>query len=385
MKKTKVLYFYLTQYYLPALIPLKFYEIDELVIIRNRGEYYFDKYQDFKELVESELGNLRVEQRVIDEIEDLNTIIDKDKSKVNFIYFSDEMGVESFYLHEIAIQNFITRVIISQKSSKLIEFKNFKKKIYNVKDIALNIDNFIENFGGEIAAHNTEIFSTKKVNRFIDWIIANPEKWHNLNVHLFKKSSKFVIPKFKDANYSSIYFNRIHENTRKFMYEFLYFLKEIEAIDFHQSKNKIKIVYKELGIANIFKKPGTWLEALVLRVLKSIENIDEVKASVQFFWDGNLQKVRNELDILAVEDQQMICISCKDTNSYGKEALNELDVYSKKIGGRNVQKLLVATEDPYYEFDLERSKSMNIKIIKYENDYGQLVSNLYNAIHQDKK
>jgi len=383
--KRKVLYFYLTQYYLPALIPLKFYKIDEVVIIRNRGEYYFDKYKDFKDLLESEIPDIQVEQRVIDEIEDLNGVIDKDKNKVNFIYFSDEMGVESFYMHEIAIKNFITMVIISQKSSKLIEFKNFKKKIYNVKDIALNIDNFIENFGGEIASHNTEIFSTKKVNRFIDWIIANPEKWHNMNVHLFKKGQKFVIPKFKDANYSNIYFNKIQENTRKFMYEFLYFLQEIEAIDFHQSQNRIKIIYKEQGIANIFKKPGTWLEALVLRVLKSIENIDEVKASVQFFWDGNLQKVRNELDILAVEDQQMICISCKDTNSYGKEALNELDVYSKKIGGRNVKKLLVATEDPYYQFDLDRSRSMDIKIIKYENDYGQLVSNLYNAIHQNNK
>lgn len=375
----KVLYFYLTQYYLPALIPIKFYEVDEVVIIRNRGEYYFEKYKDFKELVESEYKKIPVNQTVIDRLEDIDQIIDK-KNKENYIYFSDETSVESFYLHEIAIRNFITRVILSQKSSKLIEFKNFNKTIHNVKDIALNINNFIENFGGEIANHHTNAFSTKKVNKFIDWIIENPEKWHNLNVHLFKKNKKFVIPRYKDANYGNIYLSRVHKVTRQYMFELLHFLNDIDAINFYKKNGKIKVIYKDIGINKIFSRPGTWLEALVLRILKTIETIDEVKASVEFFWDGNIQQVKNELDILAVNDQQMICISCKDTNNYGKEALNELDVYSKKIGGRNVTKILVATEDPYYKGDIERSKNMAIKIIRYQNDYGQLVSDLYNAI-----
>lgn len=375
----KRLYFYLTEYYLPALVPIKFYKIDEVCIIRNRGQFYHEKFIDFKELVKSEDENIKVRQIVIDELDDLNDVINK-KDGVNFIYFNEEMGVESFYLHEIAIRNFITRVILSQKSSKLIEFKNFRKKIYDVKNIALNIDNFIENFGGEIANHHTEIYSTKKVNKFIDWIIENPNKWQNVNQHLFKKNRKFVVPQFKDANFSNIYLNNIYGKTKSYMYEILHYLNEIEAIEFKKYNNKIKIIYNDNGIREIFKKPGTWLEAVVFRVLKSIESIDDVMASVQFFWDGNIQKVKNELDILAVNDQQMICISCKDTNNYGKEALNELDVYSKKIGGRMVKKILISTEDPYYKWDLERSKSMNIKIIKYENDYGKLVSDIYNAV-----
>ena len=45
-----------------------------------------------------------------------------------------------------------------------------------------------------------------------------------------------------------------------------------------------------------------------------------------------------------------------------RDALNELDVYSKRIGGNTVKKILVATKQPLKECVSERAKAMDIRL-----------------------
>ena len=102
-----------------------------------------------------------------------------------------------------------------------------------------------------------------------------------------------------------------------------------------------------------------------------------------FLWNDKSKVVRNELDVVAVKDSIVICISCKDSDKYNENTLNELDVYSNKIGGKNVYKILVATKEPIKPSVKDRAKEMGISIIifdgkeeKFKNQIKKVISKI---------
>ena len=76
--------------------------------------------------------------------------------------------------------------------------------------------------------------------------------------------------------------------------------------------------------------------------------------------------MKNELDVVAIKNSILICISCKDTAKYDEIALNELNVYAEQLGGDNVVKILVATKNPLKHSVEERAKEMNIELVIYD-------------------
>lgn len=131
------------------------------------------------------------------------------------------------------------------------------------------------------------------------------------------------------------------------------------------------------NIKSLIFKSGTWLEVLTNIVVKEI---DEVKSGVIFLWEECNNTVRNELDVLAVKDSIFICISCKDSDKYDEDALNELEVYSKRLGGNVVKKILVATKNPCKKCVVERAKAMDINLIILEKDIDKFRNSLKNII-----
>lgn len=130
-----------------------------------------------------------------------------------------------------------------------------------------------------------------------------------------------------------------------------------------EDKDNIEVVFKNDYLKGFIFKSGTWLEVLTTLVVQSIEDIDEVKSGLTFYWGDDLKRVRNELDVVAIRDSVLICISCKDSDKYDEDALNELQVYSERLGGRNAIKILVATKQPVKKTVLDRAKEMNINIV----------------------
>lgn len=64
----------------------------------------------------------------------------------------------------------------------------------------------------------------------------------------------------------------------------------------------------------------------------------------------------------------MLCISCKDSDKYDEDALNELEVYSNRLGGRHCIKILVATKKPIKKSVIDRAKEMNINLVIVDKD-----------------
>jgi len=74
------------------------------------------------------------------------------------------------------------------------------------------------------------------------------------------------------------------------------------------------------------------------------------------------------------------CVSCKDSEKYDEDALNELEVYSNKIGGEDVVKILVATKLPLKTTIMDRAREMNINIVVLNNNIEKFKEELINII-----
>jgi hypothetical protein len=77
----------------------------------------------------------------------------------------------------------------------------------------------------------------------------------------------------------------------------------------------------------------------------------------------------------------LVCISCKDTEKYDVEELNELEVYAEHLGGRKVTKILVSTQKPERgEMIYQRAEEMGIHIVLFDGDVSVLKNKLQKAL-----
>ena len=134
-------------------------------------------------------------------------------------------------------------------------------------------------------------------------------------------------------------------------------------IAYKNSDNFIKVYFLNDFIKSFIFKSGTWLEVLTKNIIDEIKEIDDIKSGLLFLWNDKQSKVKNELDVVAIKDSILICISCKDSKKYDERALNELNVYANQLGGENVKKILVATMAPAKPVVALRAKEMGINIV----------------------
>ena len=157
-------------------------------------------------------------------------------------------------------------------------------------------------------------------------------------------------------------------------------MKEMNEIVFSKNNDKVKVRFLNNYIKGFIFKSGTWLEIETNKLINSIEEVDEAKNGVMFLWNDGNQSVRNELDVVAVKDSVPIFISCKDSDKYNEMALNELNVYANKIGGKNAYKILVATKEPIKEPVKMRAKEMGIHLVIFDGNEEKFINTIRKII-----
>ncbi len=365
----KNLFYFYDDYYLPIVIPISFYKIDKVIMLREKGKSNLEDFYNFKEYIESEFKDIVIEDRVIKHYSDIKNIIKKYDGE-SFAYFDGEANLNKFILFDNAKEMDIKRLLISEKKGLMYEFSNDQIIEHDIKKIDLNIKDLINSFGGSIAIDQSSIYNSDAVNEFLNWIIKNYGNFKKINKNVFKRNNIFINDK-KTPNISTILKNKINDYEEYILMDLINLLKEKKYLDYKIIRNKIFINYHDIGLKELMKKPGTWLEALIFRTLKEMKIFNDIKTSVEFLWDDN-SNVRNELDVLAIKDQLLMCISCKDTKRYGKEAFNEIEVYSQKIGGDSALRVIITTEEPEFKDDLKRAEEMNINVIIFTGDINEL-------------
>lgn len=277
---------------------------------------------------------------------------------------------------------------ISRKYAfKSVYLDVLNKKIYNlnesieVKPINFNdlkLDEIITSTGGVVLQDSTNFSSKEDLVLLSKYIYNNLSIWHKYKNKLYD-TNIFI----HNYNSDNILINTSTLDTyeKHLLKVILKKLKDIKNIDYYNiDENKIKVVFKNDYIRSFLFKSGTWLEIVTKNLINEIKEIDEVKNGVMFLWNNKSKIVKNELDVIAMKDCIPICISCKDSDKYNEDTLNELAIYSEKIGGENVFKILVATKEPTKNAVKVRAKEMGINIIIFDGDEHKFKNNIINII-----
>lgn len=335
------------------------YKIKSVVMLyRNKEKKKLDK---FKELY-LDLNRIEVIDELIEEdnYDNLKNIISKYKEEEIIINLTGGNRITSLIMLKIAIELNLQCVYVDLlKKRRYIfdkEYRIIEQPLENI-----SISDAIHLSGANITLDSTSLAEKSDIQEFTKVILSNLDIWHKYKQKLY--DNNIFKHDYKDTSKININKCLVEAEELKLIYNILNYLKEKNEVEFIEDKDSIEVVFKNDYLKGFIFKSGTWLEVLTTLVVQSIEDIDEVKSGLTFYWGDDLKRVRNELDVVAIRDSILICISCKDSDKYDEDALNELQVYSERLGGRNAIKILVATKQPVKKTVLDRAKEMNINIV----------------------
>lgn len=335
------------------------YKVKSVVMLyKNKEKKKLDK---FKELY-IDFNNIEVIDELIDEdnYDNLKNIISKYKEKEIIINLTGGNRITSLIMLKIAIELNIQCVYVDLlKKRRYIFDKEYRIIEQPLEDIS--ISDVIHLSGSNITLDSTSLAEKSDIQEFTKVILSNLDIWHKYKQKLY--DNNIFKHDYKDTSRISINKCLVESEELKLIYNILNYLREKNEVEFIEDKDNIEVLFKNDYLKGFIFKSGTWLEVLTTLVVQSIEDIDEVKSGLTFYWGDDLKRVRNELDVVAIRDSVFICISCKDSDKYDEDALNELQVYSERLGGKNAIKILVATKQPVKKTVLDRAKEMNINIV----------------------
>ncbi|MGL4109508.1 Card1-like endonuclease domain-containing protein [Clostridium sp. LP20] len=286
--------------------------------------------------------------------------IDSKKDRDILINLTGGERINSLILLKIAIELKLQSIYVDLLNKKrYILGENFRVIKEQLED--MTIEDITKLAGANIVDDSSYLCSKKEIVDLTKEILRHLELWHkykqrlydnNTFKHDYKDTSKVIINKYLLIKEELT----IVSNTLKY-------LKETGGLEYYNKGSEIFVTFKNNYLKGFLFKSGTWLEVLTNVVINEIKEVDEVKSSVIFLWSEGAKRVRNELDVIAVKDSVLLCISCKDSDKYDENALNELEVYSNRLGGPKAIKILVATKQPIKVSVIDRAKEMGINLV----------------------
>lgn len=308
------------------------------------------------------------------------SLLNKLKEKYNNILLNLTGGerIQSLNLLNFSINNKIESIYIDILGKKKYIFgKNNEKVSEHLLD--LNIEDMIKASGNEILEDSSDLIKERYILDIAKIIHENIELWNkykkrlydiNIFSHFYGDTKKVVINQ-----------KLLEKDEIELLEKILEWAVNKKLIEVKREFDKIVVSFKDKYLKGFIFKIGTWLEVLTEYVVKSIDVVDQVKSGVVFTWNKNDENLKNELDVIAIKDSNIVVISCKDSEKYNEVALNELKVYSERIGGDKAKKILVATKPPIKENIMDRAKEMGIKIIILDKDLSKFKEDLEKAIN----
>lgn len=356
-------------------ILIKKYKFNKVIVLVN---------DNCKDILKENI--IRVSNENNSEVEFIKSKIDdisllkKLKENYNNILLNLTGGerIQSLSLLNFSINNKIESIYIDILGKKKYIFGKNNEKV-NEHLLDLNIEDMIKASGNEILEDSSDLIKKRYILDIAKIIHENIELWNkykkrlydiNIFSHFYGDTKKVVINQ-----------KLLEKDEIELLEKILKWAVNKKLIEVKREFDKIIVSFKDKYLKGFIFKIGTWLEVLTEYVVKSIDVVDQVKSGVVFTWNKNDENLKNELDVVAIKDSNIVVISCKDSEKYNEVALNELKVYSERIGGDKSKKILVATKPPIKESVMDRAKEMGINIIILNKDLNKFKEDLEKAIN----
>lgn len=357
------------------IILIKKYKFNKVIVLVN---------DNCKDILKENI--IRVSNENNSEVEFIKSKIDdvsllnKLKENYNNILLNLTGGerIQSLNLLNFSINNKIESIYIDILGKKKYIFGKNNEKV-NEHLLDLNIEDMIKASGNEILEDSSDLIKERYILDIAKIIHENIELWNkykkrlydiNIFSHFYGDTKKVVINQ-----------KLLEKDEIELLEKVLKWAVNKKLIEVKREFDKTIVSFKDKYLKGFIFKIGTWLEVLTEYVVKSIDVVDQVKSGVVFTWNKNDENLKNELDVVAIKDSNIVVISCKDSEKYNEIALNELKVYSERIGGDKSKKILVATKPPIKESIMDRAKEMGINIIILDKDLNKFKEDLEKAIN----
>lgn len=264
------------------------------------------------------------------------------------------------------------------KQNRLYVFKNGEVKSEVLSKVigSLEVSDYLALEGGEVLQDERCKYETQLYEKMLCFLLAHYKDIFSKIRHLFKPTSLHFSPAYEKAFYFEIKSEGLAPQEKIALNKYLTYLKEINWIkSFTESEVSLR-VYAQNKELEHYLSSGSWLEHVTYYYMKQIPQVSDVHTGFKFAWHMSEKHVHNELDVVATLESRLVCISCKDTEKYDYQTLNELEVYATRLGGPESIRVLVTTMPPVKSSTLDRAKGMGIHIIQIENELDVLYDTL---------
>ena len=328
---------------------------EELKVLNSLRQFYLNKFPNCN-FSDEKLGK--------DTISSIEEIIKRMKSKNTAIWLNQGNKKDILIMYTLALKHNIDGFFLDIPKEELLKLNLESVQCEKCNFVDLDVEAIIDSIGASIVVDSTEISEINIIENMTNYIASNLDLWKKYKIRL-SDNSVFI---HDESNPRSIKIDKelLSREEVLLLDKILNFLEKNGQIKVKELEQCLKVTFQNEFIKGFIFKSGTWLEVLTKNIIEEIKSIDDIKSGVLFLWNDKESRVKNELDVVAIKDSVLICVSCKDSKKYDEVALNELNVYSEQLGGENVIKILVATHPPIKSSISKRAKEMGINLVVFD-------------------
>ncbi|HAT4069717.1 DUF1887 family CARF protein [Clostridium perfringens] len=328
---------------------------EELKVLNSLRQFYLNKFPNCN-FSDEKLGK--------DTISSIEEIIKRMKSKNTAICLNQGNKKDILIMYTLALKHNIDGFFLDIPKEELLKLNLESVQCEKCNFVDLDVEDIIDSIGASIVVDSTEISEINIIENMTNYIASNLDLWKKYKIRL-SDNSVFI---HDESNPRSIKIDKelLSREEVLLLDKILNFLEKNGQIKVKELEQCLKVTFQNEFIKGFIFKSGTWLEVLTKNIIEEIKSIDDIKSGLLFLWNDKESRVKNELDVVAIKDSVLICVSCKDSKKYDEVALNELNVYSEQLGGENVIKILVATHPPIKSSISKRAKEMGINLVVFD-------------------
>ncbi|EJT6615117.1 Card1-like endonuclease domain-containing protein [Clostridium perfringens] len=328
---------------------------EELKVLNSLRQFYLNKFPNCN-FSDEKLGK--------DIISSIEEIIKRMKSKNTAICLNQGNKKDILIMYTLALKHNIDGFFLDIPKEELLKLNLESVQCEKCNFVDLDVEDIIDSIGASIVVDSTEISEINIIETMTNYIASNLDLWKKYKIRL-SDNSVFI---HDESNPRSIKIDKelLSREEVLLLDKILNFLEKNGQIKVKELEQCLKVTFQNEFIKGFIFKSGTWLEVLTKNIIEEIKSIDDIKSGLLFLWNDKESRVKNELDVVAIKDSVLICVSCKDSKKYDEVALNELNVYSEQLGGENVIKILVATHPPIKSSISKRAKEMGINLVVFD-------------------